>query len=217
MPDAADRFLDRWHARVGDALVDALEFLAAQEESPFSDGVLSQWVRELCALRFEARHVGPVLALLEKRDPHLHEAGVRLAARAIELTDDVEAFESRVAALLRDPQLELWVLQAVVDLLRRFVGPRGPLFTEAYRALVSLPPPRGRRIMRNRFIAPQRDLDELYEQHALQTLRPTERDLLFLPVLEARYGTRGWRPTVVSILEKMGLDVAHHMKVLGDP
>ena len=126
-------------------------------------------------------------------------------------------FESRIAALLRDPELEPWVLHAVVGLLRGFIGPRPPLFTEAYRALVSLSPPRGRRIMRSRYIAPLRDLEELYEQHALQTLHPTERDLLLLPALEARHRTRGWRSTMIAILEKMGLDVAHHMKVLEAP
>lgn len=215
MRPPAEGFLEQWHVRCGDALADALAFLAEHEETPYADGVLGDWVRTLAALRFEPRHTPFVLRLLEKRDPWLKEAGLILAPRALGRGGDAAPFEDRLVALLRDPELELWVLEAVVGFLGHFIGGRGPQFTEAYRELVSLAPPSGRRIARNRFIDPLGALDALYEQHALQSSHPTERDRVILPVLEARYRTRGWRPTVERILERMGLDPEQHWKALG--
>ena len=214
-----DDFIDHWHAGIARALDDALAFLATHEESPFSDGILGEWLRELCAFRFQERHLAPIVALIKKRDPHLQEAGVSLAAAALRNVDGAQAIEPALAALAGAPDLDTWVLQAIVDLLSGHIGPRGALFTEVYRVLVKLKPvARSRRgppgIMRNRAINPFGDLIGLYEQHLLQTLNPTARDLLLLPALEARHHTRGWQPTMVRVLQTMGLDVDHHLRVL---
>jgi hypothetical protein len=107
------------------------------------------------------------------------------------------------------------VLRELVRLLHGFIGPRDPLFTPVYRALVAPRVKPAEHIMRNMHIDPERDLVLLYEQHALQTLTPTERDQVILPVLEARHATRGWRATLLAILASMKLDAAHHFKVLG--
>ena len=214
-----DDFIDRWHAGVARALDDALAFLSAHEESPFSDGILGEWLRELSAFRFQARHLAPIIVLLKKPDPHLQEAGVVLAAAALRSVDGAAAIEPALAALASAPDLDPWVLQSIVDLLQRHIGPRGPLFTKVYRVLVTLKPdvsPHRRLpgIMRNRGIDPFRDLIQLYEQHLLQTLHPTARDLLLLPILEARHHTRGWKETLVRVLQTMGNDVDQHLRVL---
>ena len=210
-----DDFIARWHERVAGALDEALEFLAGHEECPFSDGVLGEWVRELCAFRFQDRHVPPIVALMGKRDPLLQEAGVLLAKAALQHVDCSDQIEPSLAALARLPP-DNWVLQAIVDLLSEHVGILCASFISVYRELVQPPKaaPGGFGIMRNRHIDPRRDLIELYEQQVLQTLQPSERDLLFLPILEARYGTRGFQATQRAILERMGLDVAHHLRVL---
>ena len=219
MDELADQFIDRWHAGIARALDDALAFLSAHPESPFSDGILGEWLRELGAFRFEERHLVPIISLLKKRDPHLQEAGVGLAAAALRTVDGAEAIEPALTALISAPDLDPWVLQSVVDLLSGYIGPRGPLFTQVYRVLVRLKPGPGPRrglpcIMRNRAIDPFRDLIQLYEQHLLQTLNPTPRDLLLLPILEARHHTRGWQATLVRVLQTMGNDVDQHLRVL---
>jgi hypothetical protein len=211
------QFLDAWHARVAGALDDALDFLAAHDENPWSDGVLGEWVRELCAFRFQEHNLSAIAALIRKRDPHLCEAGLLLGAAAVQHVGGVEQLEPALVELVRGSPLDSWILLALVALLGKYLGPLVPQLTPVYRALVTrkrgAPPPE-RCIHRNRYIAPERELEQLYEQQALQTLQPTERDLVYLPILEARHHTSGWRPTVLKILETMGLDPAQHEKAL---
>lgn len=215
MQTTSRAFLDQWNVRCGAALHDALAFLAGHDAAPYPDGVLGDWVATLRALHFEERHVPLVLSLLEKRDPWLMEAGLRLTARALALHEDPAAFESRIVRILGDDALEPWVLLSVVELLERCIGPSEPSFTEVYRALATLTPPRGRRIARNRHIDPMARLVPLYEQLLLQARQPSVRDLVILPAVEARHGTRGFRATVESILARMGLDRDQHWKALG--
>ncbi len=208
----SDQFLDEWHARLADALHDGLAFLAGCDAHPFPDGVLHDWVRQLCTFHFEPRDVAPIAALIRKRDPHLQEAGVELATAALSHVDAGTAIGDAVAELLRAQPVDDWVLLAVVGLLQHFE------LTAVYREVVKLAPrtrPRGMTgIMRNRHIDPYRELDQLYEQNAIQTLVPQERDLCYLPLLEARLGTRGWAATQRRILEQMGFDPDEHLKLL---
>jgi hypothetical protein len=211
-----DDFIERWRARLAGALDDALAHLAAHQRSPYSDGVLGDWVRQLRTFPVAEHHLPHLLALIGKPDPHLQEAGVQLAEAALSHLDCADAIEPAIAALLARP-VDSWVLEAIIDLLHRSIGPLGPQFTSIYRALIALPPgarAAGDGIQRNRYINPRARLLTLYQQHALQTIEPTDRDLLLLPLLEARHGTRGWRETQLAILAAMGLDPAQHFRAL---
>jgi len=233
-----ERFLERWQERVGPLLDEALEFLAGQEAPPFPDGVLGDWVDQLRTMPFGERHAGPLIALIDKDDPFLQEAGLRLAAPAAARIDGLgERLEIPLARLLEREAIDPWVLRAVVRLLGCFIGPEDPPLTAVYRELVrvleepapeagEVPPEQEARegegseqearpaIMRNMFINPRREAIELFEQIALQSLHPGERERALLPVLEERHGARGWRETVVCLLERMGIDPDDHFAIL---
>jgi hypothetical protein len=101
-----DEFIRGWRARLSGALDEALAHLAAVDESPYSDGVLHDWVRQLSTFSFEERHVPPILALIGKPDPHLQEAGLELAAAALGCVDCSDAVEPAIVAILRSMGLD---------------------------------------------------------------------------------------------------------------
>jgi hypothetical protein len=223
MTHEPDHFLDKWHQKADWLLDGALEFLAEQEESPYADGVLGDWVTQLCGFRFEERHVQRVVELVKKRDPLLAEAGIRLARGASRtipgIADDLEV---PIAEKFVKGFVDPWIVHALVDFLYEYLGPREQQLKAVYRELVSwlVSPskPDGPRtvpmIMRNMYINPRAELIELFEQNALQTLTPSERDLIYLPALERHHQTEGWKATLVAICKKMGLDPEEHMDAL---
>ena len=230
------RFLEAWQQRAAPLLDEALEFLAGQPELPLPDGVLGDWVDQLRTMPFADRHADALVALIDKDDPHLQEAGLRLAAAAARRTGELgERLELPLTRLLERDTVDQWVLRAVVRLLGCFIGPEAPPLTSVYRELVRvLQAPAGEAdggeddageqdassgevrpgIMRNMFINPRREAIDLFEQIALQSLHPGDRELAILPVLEEHNETRGWRDTVVCLLERMGLDPDEHFAVL---
>ena len=223
--DDADRFLQAWHERAAPLLDEALIFLAGLEQSPFADGVLGDWVDQVRGFRFAERHTQPIVALVNKDDPFLQEAGLRLAASAMDQVDGLgEALELPLAELLQREPVDPWVLRAVARLLGNLIGPQDPPMTAAYRELVRIVEPEelepmpedARQIMRNMFINPRRELIELFEQIALQTMSPGERELALLPVLEDKHETKGWQATVSCLLERMGLDPEEHFALLDE-
>lgn len=158
-----DEAIERWRARVGDALAEALEFLAGHDESPFSDGVLGEWMRELTIQRIEERHLPAIEVLLRKPDPHLVEAGLELASRALECLGCADRLEPSLAKVARDLRDESWVLEALIELLRDSPWDFGSVYRELEKPR---PAPRDRRlsIHRNRYINPERDLAVLLNE-----------------------------------------------------
>jgi hypothetical protein len=213
--------IEAWHRGLRGAVTDALTYLAGLDESPVSDGILGDWIDTLVAMRFSADDVPLIVRMIDKPDPHLQEAGLRLARSAVGTfgeTDELEAALARVVS--RD--IDGWVLEALVDLLattrleltavyQKLAAVHGA--SSAHEGLSS-GPTRRRWIMRNRYIQPWRRLVELYEQNAIQTPEPRERDLAYLPVLERELGTRGWRATQRHILTRMGFDPDEHLRLL---
>jgi hypothetical protein len=211
-----DARLRAWHEQSSRLLDDALAILAGHEESPFSDGVLGEWMRELVCLRPEPRHAAPIAALLGRRDLLLREAGIELATTLLAHQPDAHAvIEGPLAHAIEDHP-DAWILEAVVALLRRNFGVHAPPLVPVYRALAKVlarppaPHPSGRAIMRNRHIEPRGELLVIFEQHVIQTLAPDERERIILPLLEARHGTRGFEATQRRILENMGFDADEH-------
>ncbi len=217
-----DDFIAAWNARAALLVDDALAELLKYDACPIPDGVLGQWIRQLEGLHLTTHQTARIVALLGKRDPLLQEAGIKLASRLLDcVPSDAHAVEAPLAKLLSEHPVDPWLLEAVAELLGRHSGTNDPLFVSVHRELaremMAPPPPRRtlpRGITRARAINPFRTLAHQFEQHVLQRLTPTERELAVLPVLEAEHGTRGFEATQRRILESMGLDVAEHLAVL---
>jgi hypothetical protein len=206
-----DDFIDSWYDRIRTVTTDAVAYLARCETAPTSDGILGDWLRTLVAMRFGPDDVPLIAQLIDKRDPLLQEAGVKLATAALRHVDAADSLEPALARLV-SREIDAWVLESLVDLLAY----NGQSFASVYEGLVRN---HGRTssgwvIMRNRHIDPWRRVVAMYEQHAIQTLRPGARDLAYLPILERQHGTRGWEPTVRSILLRMGHDPDRHFELL---
>ena len=203
--------IDAWHERVHGALNDALAYLASLEAAPVSDGILGEWLDVLVAMKFAASDIPLIVRIIDKTEPLLQEAGVRLARAAMRSVDAEAELEPALAHLVsRD--IDAWVLEALVDLL---VDTRLEL-TTVYQGLAAIHgrSARGWGIQRNRAIQPWRRLVQVYLQHAIQTLRPRNRDLAYLPVLERELGTHGWEVTQRHILASMGFDPDEHLALL---
>jgi hypothetical protein len=200
--------IDAWHERVHHALNDALAYLASLEATPVSDGILCEWVDVLIAMRFSPSDVPLIVQLVDKTDPHLQEAGVRLARAALRTVDATDALEPAFARLV-SRAIDPWVLEALVDLLAHT---RAELPT-VYRGLAAIhgQAPHGWGIVRNRAIQPWRRLVQVYTQNIIQTAHPRERDLAYLPILERELGTRGWEATQRHVLAGMGFDPDEHL------
>jgi len=204
-------FIDAWHDRVHSAVNDALAYLASLEATPVSDGILSEWLDVLCAMRFTEGDVPFVVQMIDKTDPHLQEAGVRLARAALRHVDAAPVLEPALARLVsRD--IDPWVLEALADVLAETRLELTSVYRELAARHGSAPSRMG--IMRNRAIQPWRRIAQVYLQHAIQRLHPRERDLAYLPVLERELGTHGWEPTQRHILHTMGIDPDEHVRLL---
>jgi hypothetical protein len=204
--------IDAWHARVHNAVNDALAYLASLEATPFSDGILGEWIDAMVAMRFTADDVPLIVRIIDKTDPHLQEAGVRLARAALRTVDAAAELEPALARLV-SREIDPWVLEALVDVL---ADTRYEL-TPVYQGLAQIHgkfPTSGWGILRNRAIQPWRRLVQVYLQHAIQVVRPRERDLAYLPILERELGTRGWEVTQRHILTSMGFDPDEHLRLL---
>jgi hypothetical protein len=229
-----DEFIRAWHARTAVATTEALAHLASCDVSPVSDGVLGDWLRALAGLRFTDADAPYIVALIGKRDPHLQEAGIELATVALHSIDGthVVQLEAAIEQLLAGDAPDSWVVEALVDYLATAPGSRTAIYEALARHhlahldeqarpldVARLDParldaarqPSRPMIMRNRYIDPWRRLvREVYEQNAIENVRPLPRDLAVLPVLERVNDTRGWDATVRAILARMGFDADEH-------
>jgi len=190
--------------------------LAALAGSPLSDGMLGEWVEKQSVAISD---VPALAALFRSADPHLQEAGIELTTALLRsappgvLTSTRAALEPALAALV-GPDLDPYVLEALAGLLaehpltsviaalaRVHVDERARRLALGPPFPASPPVPRpGIHIHRNRMPQPWQRLEELYAQLALAAGdAPSARDLAYLPVLEARHGTRGWQATRAAI------------------
>jgi len=175
----------------------SLAELAAFAESPLSDGMLGEWVEQQTV---ELADVPALAALFGKDDPHLQEAGVELATALLRSAGPGDrgavraALEPALASLVR-PGMDPYVVEKLAFLLDEH--PLPSVIAALARQHLERPANAGRRfIMRNRLPEGWKHLEHLYARLALAAGdTPTARDLAYLPVLEARYGTRGWQAT----------------------
>ncbi len=208
-------FIDAWHAKLRSSVREALAQIVALDKLPVPDGVFGDWLDTVCAMRFEDDDLSAIAAIIDKPDPFLQEAGLRLA-RAASRTLSAEAMiEPSLVLLVGRDDLDPWVLDAIIDLLTE----TRDSFTSVYQALAKVHGradgrPRFTGIMRNRAIHPWNRLEHLYQQLVIQTLDPTPRDLAYLPILETKLSTRGWEPTLRHIMAEMGHDPDEYVAML---
>ena len=196
--------------------------LAACDESPTTDGMLLDWVREQ---QPRASDVPALTALFAKEDPHLQEAGVELATALIRIVSGALMHLEAPLATLAARDLDPWVVEALVELLEHapsatVIMALAPRHQDelAARELPAMPPafpaappaafpaltPARRFILRNRLPQPWVRLEQLYAQLALVAgAFPAPHDLAYLPILEHRYQTRGWRDTLEAVRSHM--------------
>jgi hypothetical protein len=196
-----------WHGTIAE--------LAACDESPTSDGMLLDWVRDQ---QPRASDVPALTALFEKEDPHLQEAGVELATALIRIVSGALLHLETALANLAGRELDPWVVEAIVELLEHApsatvimaIAPRH----QDELAPRELPPalpvatptafPKRRFILRNRLPRPWLRLEQLYAQLALAAgAFPAPHDLAYLPILEHRFATSGWRQTLEALRSHM--------------
>jgi hypothetical protein len=196
--------------------------LAACDESPTTDGMLLDWVREQ---QPRASDVPALIALFGKEDPHLQEAGVELATALIRIVSGALMHLEAALVELASRDLDPYVVEALVELLEHapsatVIMALAPRHQDelAPRALPAMPPafpaatptpfpvlaPQRRSIMRNRRPQPWLRLEQLYAQLALAAgAFPAPHDLAYLPILEHRYETQGWRQTLEALRSHM--------------
>lgn len=198
--------------------------LAACDDSPTSDGMLLDWVREQ---QPRASDVPALVALFEKGDPHLQEAGVELATALVRLVSGAILHVEPALAELAAHDLDPWVVEAIVELLEhapsaRVIMALAPRHRDELAAhdrdeLASREPPTSppspappaadphrRFILRNRLPQPWLRLEQLYAQLALAAgATPAPHDFAYLPILEHRFQTQGWQQTLEALRKRM--------------
>ncbi|HSN25282.1 MAG TPA: hypothetical protein VLT45_03320 [Kofleriaceae bacterium] len=186
--------------------------LAACDESPTTDGALLDWVRHQHP---RASDVPALVALFAKADPHLQEAGLELATALVRIVSGAILHLEPALTALAARDLDPWVLEALVELLEH--APAAPVIMAlaprhqdelAPRSVSSTPPTppatRHRFILRNRLPQPWLRLEQLYAQLALAAgAMPAPHDLAYLPILEHRFHTQGWKQTLEALRNRM--------------
>ena len=187
--------------------------LAACDDSPTSDGMLADWVREQ---QPRASDVPALIALFGKSDPHLQEAGIELATALVRIVSGALMHLEPALAELASRPLDPYVVEAIVELLEH--APSPPVISalaarhqhelEPPELPTTPPDPRAMRherfILRNRLPQPWLRLEQLYAQLALAAgPQPAPHDLAYLPILEHRLQTHGWQPTLEALRARM--------------
>jgi hypothetical protein len=114
-----DKKLAAFRGKAGALLDDGLALVGSCEGLPCPDGVFSEDVVEpLLRLPFERKHAESIGAILAKKDPHLQEAGLKLAAAAERHARFARVLAPKVAEILERKDLDPWVLLAAVDWFR---------------------------------------------------------------------------------------------------
>lgn len=208
----SDDFIRNWPSKVHFALAEALDWLVTHDQNPESDGIVSSWVTSLCAFEFFDEDAPKVAALISKGDPHLVEHGVVLANALLRRVDAWPVLEKPLVAMIDRGPVDLWVVEAIAQLLSRHHAPAA-----VYRALAKHHGERPRDlhgIMRNRYIDPWRALETHYEQNVIQTLEATDCETPILPILEKKHGTRGFLETQAKLIRALGYEPEEHRKLL---
>jgi hypothetical protein len=186
--------------------LEGLQDVVQYEHLPTSDGSFSNYIDVLCALPPRKEHYPLIIRLLQKSDPYLQEAGIKLATSSVNRLNDYSDMEAPICALLKQPDLDPWVLEAIVQFASVACKSRSPdlvnfwseFAAAAYerRPATTAPTPgKTRFIMRQMGIQPYEDARRWVVQLMLSSTNPTPRSEAVLPYLERAFRTKGWADT----------------------
>ncbi|MFZ4394842.1 MAG: hypothetical protein ACOYOU_04360 [Kiritimatiellia bacterium] len=201
-------------------LTEGMQQIVQYERLPTSDGIFGGYVRFLCALPPREEHLPQIILLLQKKDPYLQEAGVNLATASVKSLNNYSGLEDPLCALLKKPDLDGWVLYALVQFAKEAMNPNSPALTNFFGALAEatvgqLTPKTGKAgvaaadrplvgigMGRQMPINPEKDAKTILDWIVMYTEEQTPRVRAILPYLEKAYGTKGWKATRAAALKK---------------
>jgi hypothetical protein len=182
---------------------EGLQNIAQHEHIPTSDGSFSDYVAILCALPPAKEHYPFIIKLIQKSDPYLQEAGIKLATSSVNKLNDYSGLEEPICALLKQPDLDPWVLRAIVQFAATSCNTRSPDLVNFYAEFAAVAYERSpakadaqfKGICRTMMIHPYEDARQWVVQVMLNQSKPTPRSEAILPYLERAYKTKGWADT----------------------
>lgn len=210
--DGFDTYRKALNEKCAFVLADALEHIVRYDRLPASDGAFGDHIAMLCALPPRKEHLPLIIKLIKKSDPFLQEAGVLLASASVRVLNDYSGLEAPLCDLLKTPDLDPWVLHAIVQFAGLSNNSRSPGLVNLYSSLSEVAfdgtteRQRGRQgvvIMRNKGIRPHADARQLMDQVMLNSTKPTPRSVAILPYLEKACGTKGWEDTYQAVNMKL--------------
>ncbi len=199
--------------KAANLLTEGLECIVEYDSIPTTDGVFGGYIDMLCALPCQKGHAAQILQLINKSDPFLQEAGVELAISSINKCRNYSVFEPALCRLLSQPDLDPWVMRAIVRFAKESNNRISPDMVSLYSALaeVAYSKPKARRrnlqnsnyIHRSMWIDPHHDARNCLDQVMLNANDSTPRSNSILPHLENAYGTKGWKETHEAVHNKV--------------
>ena len=153
--------------------------------------------------------------MIQKTDPFLQEAGINLALASVEALHDYSGLEDPICDLLKKPDLDPWVLYAIVSFAEQANSSTRTtdlLNLHTSLAEVIYKPPNAKpassagkqeRIMRARPIYPVEMAKAVFDRTMTAFSQPTPRSMAILPYLEKEYGTNGWEETYRAVSRKL--------------
>jgi hypothetical protein len=186
--------------------LEGLQRIVHCEHLPTTDGNFSDYVDVLCALPPRKEHYPLIIELLRKADPYIQEAGVKLATASVRKLNDYSGLESPICDVLRQTDLDPWVLHAIVEFASVSCNTISPPLVKFYGAFAAVayerlsakraPEAKGKTfIMRTRGIEPYENARRWVIQVMLTSKNPTPRSEAVLPYLERAFNTKGWADT----------------------
>jgi len=190
------------YERLSALRLEGLQNIVQFEHSPTSDGWLIAYVDTLCALPPRREHYPLIIKLIQKPDPWLQEAGIKLATASVSKLNDYSGLEAPICELLRRPDLDPWVLEAIVGFAAASCNPRSPALSDFFADFAAVAYERSPAkttltgsICRQRGIQPYEDARRWVIQVMLNQSKPTPHSEAVLPYLERAFKTKGWAET----------------------
>jgi hypothetical protein len=200
-----EKFQTAFYEKAASLRLEGLQNIVSYEHLPTSDGWFSDYIDVLCALPPRKEHYPFIVKLIRKSDPYLQEAGIKLATSSVKKLNDYASLEAPICELLKQPDLDPWVLKAIVQFASVTCNSRSPdlidFWTDfaavAYeRSPAKTTPTSGKtQIGRQMAIQPYEDARRWVVQLMLNSTNPTPRSQAVLPYLERAYKTKGWADT----------------------
>ncbi len=206
--DGSDNFdadAEKFYEKGAALRLEELRRIAQYENLPTIDGRFLRYLDVLCALPPRKEHYSFIIELLKKKDPHLQEAGVKLATASVSKLYDYTGLEEPLCNILGQSDLEPWVLDAICWFACATQGHDSPPLTKFYREFAAVayerspqkkaPEPRRSAFLRSAGIQPYEDARKWVIQVMAGSEKPTPRSIAVLPYLERAFKTKGWAET----------------------